>query len=138
MSATPPCWYSYNVWLDNSFNECSGGQIFVKRTNYTSAPFLAVQLCNSTRQSLVYGVYFVHDNIQNNYVNIQHKQFHVRHISVSMQQYNVRVYFHLKVIINQELHLIKLINAKTFFAHTRGVRYVMRILFSLFYFYHPA
>nr|XP_022294866.1 uncharacterized protein LOC111104981 [Crassostrea virginica] len=55
MSATPPCWYSYNVWLDNSFNGCSGGQIFVKRTNYTSAPFLAVQLCSSTRYKLFLG-----------------------------------------------------------------------------------
>nr|XP_022292935.1 target of Nesh-SH3-like [Crassostrea virginica] len=55
MSATPPCWYSYNVWLDNSFNGCSGGQIFVKRTNYTSAPFLAVQFCNSTRYKLFLG-----------------------------------------------------------------------------------
>nr|XP_022292926.1 uncharacterized protein LOC111103758 isoform X2 [Crassostrea virginica] len=55
MSATPPCWYSYNVWLDNSFNGCSGGQIFVKRTNYTSAPFLAVQLCSSTIYKLFLG-----------------------------------------------------------------------------------
>nr|XP_022292932.1 uncharacterized protein LOC111103762 [Crassostrea virginica] len=55
MSATPPCWYSYNVWLDNSFNGCSGGEIFVKRTNYTSAPFLAVQLCSSTRYKLFLG-----------------------------------------------------------------------------------
>nr|XP_022294864.1 uncharacterized protein LOC111104979 [Crassostrea virginica] len=55
MSATPPCWYSYNVWLDNNLNGCSHGQIFVKRTNYTSAPFLAVQLCNSTRYKLFLG-----------------------------------------------------------------------------------
>nr|XP_022292930.1 uncharacterized protein LOC111103759 isoform X3 [Crassostrea virginica] len=58
MSATPPCWYSYNVWLDNSCNSCngcSGGQIFVKRTNYTSAPFLAVQLCSSTMYKLFLG-----------------------------------------------------------------------------------
>ncbi|XP_078324279.1 uncharacterized protein LOC111103762 [Crassostrea virginica] len=55
MSATPPCWYSYNVWLDNSFNGCSGGEIFVKRTNYTSAPFLAVQLCSITRYKLFLG-----------------------------------------------------------------------------------
>ncbi|XP_078317948.1 uncharacterized protein LOC111104981 [Crassostrea virginica] len=55
MSATPPCWYSYNVWLDNYFNGCSGGQIFLKRTNYTSAPFLAVQLCSSTKYKLFLG-----------------------------------------------------------------------------------
>ncbi|XP_078324259.1 uncharacterized protein LOC111119614 [Crassostrea virginica] len=58
MSATPLCWYSFNVWLDNSCNSCnacSGGQIFVKRTNYTSAPFLAVQLCSSTGYKLFLG-----------------------------------------------------------------------------------
>nr|XP_022315672.1 uncharacterized protein LOC111119614 [Crassostrea virginica] len=55
MSATPPCWYSYDVWLHNSFNDCSHGQLLVKRTNYTSAPFLAVQLCSSTKYKLFLG-----------------------------------------------------------------------------------
>eukprot|EP00105_Crassostrea_gigas_P017847 XP_011435779.2 PREDICTED: fibronectin type III domain-containing protein 1 [Crassostrea gigas] len=49
MSATPPCWYALNVSVDNTPSPCTGGQILVKRTNYTSAPYLAVQLCNSTR-----------------------------------------------------------------------------------------
>uniref|UniRef100_K1QMQ2 Fibronectin type III domain-containing protein 1 n=1 Tax=Magallana gigas TaxID=29159 RepID=K1QMQ2_MAGGI len=54
MSATPPCWYAHNVSVDNSFNGCTG-QILVKRTNYTSAPYLAVQLCSSTRYKLFLG-----------------------------------------------------------------------------------
>lgn len=55
MSATPPCWYALNVSVDNTYSPCSGGQILVKRTNYTSAPYLAVQLCNSTRYKLFLG-----------------------------------------------------------------------------------
>lgn len=49
MSATPPCWYALNVSVDNTYSPCSGGQILVKKTNYTTAPYLAAQLCNSTR-----------------------------------------------------------------------------------------
>lgn len=55
MSATPPCWYALNVSVDNTPSPCTGGQILVKRTNYTSAPYLAVQLCNSTRYKLFLG-----------------------------------------------------------------------------------
>nr|XP_034331996.1 uncharacterized protein LOC105334145 isoform X4 [Crassostrea gigas] len=55
MSATPPCWYALNVSVDNTPSPCTGGQLLVKRTNYTSAPYLAVQLCNSTRYKLFLG-----------------------------------------------------------------------------------
>lgn len=55
MSSIPPCWYAHNVSVDNSFNGCTSGQILVKRTNYTSAPYLAVQLCSSTRYKLFLG-----------------------------------------------------------------------------------
>ncbi|XP_052708041.1 uncharacterized protein LOC128183172 [Crassostrea angulata] len=55
MSATPPCWYALNVSVDNTPSPCTGGQILVKRTNYKSAPYLAVQLCNSTRYKLFLG-----------------------------------------------------------------------------------
>ncbi|XP_065927360.1 uncharacterized protein [Magallana gigas] len=55
MSATPPCWYAFNVSVDNTPSPCTGGQILVKRTNYTSTPYLAVQLCNSNRYKLFLG-----------------------------------------------------------------------------------
>ncbi|XP_065927870.1 uncharacterized protein [Magallana gigas] len=64
MSATPPCWYAHNVSVDNSFNGCTG-QILVKRTNYTSAPYLAVQLCSSTRYKL-----FLGSNLGTTFMNI--------------------------------------------------------------------
>nr|XP_022292924.1 uncharacterized protein LOC111103756 isoform X3 [Crassostrea virginica] len=52
MSSTPSCWYTYNEWLYSSSSGCNFGQVLVRRTNYTSAPFLAVQLCNSTRYKI--------------------------------------------------------------------------------------
>eukprot|EP00105_Crassostrea_gigas_P007387 XP_011421608.2 PREDICTED: fibronectin type III domain-containing protein 1 [Crassostrea gigas] len=55
MSAMPPCWYALNVSVDNTPSPCTGGQILVKRTNYTSAPYLAVQLCSSTRYKFFLG-----------------------------------------------------------------------------------
>nr|XP_022316694.1 LOW QUALITY PROTEIN: target of Nesh-SH3-like [Crassostrea virginica] len=65
MSATPSCWYAYNVSLDSSFSGCNSGQILVRKTNYTFAPFLAVQLCNSTRYKL-----FLSSSLGSQFMNI--------------------------------------------------------------------
>ncbi|XP_061193487.1 uncharacterized protein LOC133201714 [Saccostrea echinata] len=65
MSASPPCWYAYKVPVDESFNGCSGGKTVVKKTNFTSAPYLAVVLCNSTRYK-----FFLGANLTTTFLNI--------------------------------------------------------------------
>ncbi|XP_056016473.1 fibronectin type III domain-containing protein 1-like [Ostrea edulis] len=65
MTATPPCWYAYNVTLDDSFNGRSGGTTLVRRTALTSAPYLAVVLCSSTRYKL-----FLAANLTTTFLNI--------------------------------------------------------------------
>ncbi|XP_062613268.1 uncharacterized protein LOC134275044 [Saccostrea cucullata] len=49
------CWYQYNVTVDNSWNNCSGGITYIRKTAYTSMPLVAVMLCNSTRYKIFGG-----------------------------------------------------------------------------------
>ncbi|XP_061195811.1 coiled-coil domain-containing protein 158-like isoform X1 [Saccostrea echinata] len=43
------CWLLYNFSYDASWNGCEGGSQYVTKTNYSSAPYLGVMTCNSTR-----------------------------------------------------------------------------------------
>ena len=43
------CWFQFNFTLDNSSNGCPGGTRYVRRTQYSSAPYVGVVLCSETR-----------------------------------------------------------------------------------------
>ncbi|XP_062586367.1 major antigen-like isoform X3 [Saccostrea cucullata] len=46
------CWLLYSFDYDNSWNGCEGGAQYVKKTNYSSAPYLGVMICSSKRYKL--------------------------------------------------------------------------------------
>ena len=43
------CWYQFNFNHDTTWNGCPGGTRYVKKTQYSSAPYVGVVLCNGTR-----------------------------------------------------------------------------------------
>ncbi|XP_061195808.1 uncharacterized protein LOC133204039 [Saccostrea echinata] len=49
------CWLLYSFEYDNSWNGCEGGTQYVKKTYYSSAPYLGVMTCSSTRYKLFLG-----------------------------------------------------------------------------------
>ena len=41
------CWYQFNFTHDTGWNGCPGGTRYVKKTQYSSAPYVGVVLCNA-------------------------------------------------------------------------------------------
>ncbi|XP_078324269.1 uncharacterized protein LOC144622578 [Crassostrea virginica] len=50
------CWFQFNFTHDNSSNGCPGGTRFVRRTQYSSAPYVWVILCSETRYKIMLGL----------------------------------------------------------------------------------
>ncbi|XP_062571103.1 target of Nesh-SH3-like isoform X1 [Saccostrea cucullata] len=46
------CWLQYSFEYDDSWNGCEDGAQYVKKTNYSSTPYLGVMTCSSTRYKL--------------------------------------------------------------------------------------
>ncbi|XP_062609782.1 uncharacterized protein LOC134271597 isoform X1 [Saccostrea cucullata] len=59
------CWLQYSFYYDNSWIGCEGGRQYVKKTNYSSAPYLGVMTCRSTRYKL-----FLSKTLTGKYYNI--------------------------------------------------------------------
>eukprot|EP00105_Crassostrea_gigas_P046142 XP_019930290.1 PREDICTED: uncharacterized protein LOC105346740 [Crassostrea gigas] len=52
------CWIQYNFTYDNTWDGCTGGTRYVRRTQYPSAPYVGVVLCSPTRYKIVLGSAF--------------------------------------------------------------------------------